>query len=533
MTQLNKDEEKRARTLSLLKDNLEFFGSTCLKIRDKMGMNVPFVLNRAQQYVHKRLENQVKRIGKVRALILKGRQQGMSTYTAARFYHKSIMNCGTTSFILSHQAKTTDPLFSMVKRFQEYLPVEIKPILDSCNKNQLKFAGLSSEYTVGTAGNEDLGRGFTIRLLHGSEAAWYDKTDELETGLFQAVPELPGTEIILESTANGMNNMFYNKCMSALKGEGEYELIFVPWFWQLEYRTKAPLSFSLSSDEMTLKNIYNLDNDQILWRRNKIISLKDEWKFMQEYPMNPKEAFIVSGESFYSKVKLLEARKSNIKSYGFPVIAGVDCARTNDRNVILLRQGRALIHKETYTFNEGENISDIMANNISNVIEKFNVDKVFIDYGSGYGIVDILRGNRYHSIVTPIYFGSAAIEKDRFINKRAEMHFLARDWLEDGEVNVFDDDDFFVDLLAIPNYKEGVTNNKVSIVSKRDIRAKSGFSPDLNDAFVLTFAMPVHNKNTIFNGDHIRPTKKRRMRIKNNFNPNTDLDVFHKDKQLI
>ncbi len=43
-------------------------------------------LNRAQLFIHKRLEDQLKATAKVRALILKGRQQGCSTLIQARYF---------------------------------------------------------------------------------------------------------------------------------------------------------------------------------------------------------------------------------------------------------------------------------------------------------------------------------------------------------------------------------------------------------------------------------------------------------------
>ncbi|MCH7524419.1 MAG: hypothetical protein IIC74_05270, partial [Bacteroidetes bacterium] len=123
---------------------------------NKAGNFISFKFNKAQQHIHARLEEQKKRTGRVRALILKGRQQGASTYTAARFFHKSIFKHGTGTFILSHQAKTTGPLFDMVKRCLKYMPEVLTPEIDTANKNQIKFDELESEYTVGTAGNEDL-----------------------------------------------------------------------------------------------------------------------------------------------------------------------------------------------------------------------------------------------------------------------------------------------------------------------------------------------------------------------------------------
>src|SRR5579859_8161826 len=82
--------EYKRRVRQKLKDDLEHFANKCLRIRTKSGSVEPLVFNKAQKFLHQRLEEQKKRTGKVRALILKGRQQGCSTYVGARFYHKAI-----------------------------------------------------------------------------------------------------------------------------------------------------------------------------------------------------------------------------------------------------------------------------------------------------------------------------------------------------------------------------------------------------------------------------------------------------------
>src|SRR5262249_49531728 len=60
-----------------------------LRIRTKSGAIKTLVFNRAQNHVHAALEAQRQRIGRVRALILKGRQQGCSTYIGGRFHHRT------------------------------------------------------------------------------------------------------------------------------------------------------------------------------------------------------------------------------------------------------------------------------------------------------------------------------------------------------------------------------------------------------------------------------------------------------------
>lgn len=518
MSQLDQSQNDRRKKLQLLRTNLPFFAKTSLEIRTKEGKLEPFIFNRAQLYVHSKLEEQKTRMGYVRALILKGRQQGMSTYTAARFYHQTIFQPESSTFILSHQSKTTGPLFDIVKRYHSNMPLALAPDTDTSNKNQLRFAFpnpkdpdrmLISEYTVGTAGSEDIGRGFTIKYLHLSEAAFYEKTDELETGLFQAVAEAPGTEIIMESTANGIGNMFYRKAMDALSHKGIYQLIFIPWYWQLEYRTPTPPDFIAAPEEEKLKYLYNLDNQQILWRRNKIVSLGKVWKFQQEYPMDPAEAFVVSGESLVDKEKLLEARKSTVVDNNAPIVFGVDCARSNDRTVITARRGRQILWYKVIDNTPGDTgeTSVELANVLEKLIKRWNPKKVFLDFAQGYGTIDLLRSWGYREEVQGVYFGQGASEPEMYLNKRSEMYIAARDWIHDGNVNIPDEDDFFTECAMIPDYKESPTKKKF-MVPKSEIKEKLGLSPDIWDSFILTFAFPVKYDSVIRKGPHQAIKKK-------------------------
>jgi len=69
-----------------LKDDFVHYATKCLKIRTKSGKVVSLELNTAQQYIHRKVEEQRAKTGKVRAIVLKGRQQGCSTYIEGRFY---------------------------------------------------------------------------------------------------------------------------------------------------------------------------------------------------------------------------------------------------------------------------------------------------------------------------------------------------------------------------------------------------------------------------------------------------------------
>src|SRR5690606_30856568 len=267
----------------------------------KSGAVVQFNLNRAQQYIHERLEEQRAATGRVRALILKGRQQGCSTYVGARYYHRTSLSSGIRTFILTHEDAATQNLFEMVNRFHEHVPAHVRPSTRAANAKELLFDKLDSGYKVGTAGTKGVGRSSTIQLFHGSEVAFWPNAESHAAGVLQAVPEEDGTEVILESTANGIGNFFHQKWRDAENGEGDFIAIFVPWYWQDEYRKAPPEGFTPTDEEQEYAELYGLDWEQIAWRRNKIAELKDAALFKQEYPATAAEAFQMSGHDSFIK----------------------------------------------------------------------------------------------------------------------------------------------------------------------------------------------------------------------------------------
>lgn len=497
MSQIEKNltplDAQRKKAFELLQNDLAAFSRLCLKIRDKQGRIVPLVFNKAQLYLHDHLEKQKRTLGFVRAVVMKGRQEGVSTYIAARYFQQTLLNRGTSTFILSHDASSTANLFDMTKRFYDNLPTGMAPGLDTSNKNQLKFTNLESEYKVGTAGNEDVGRSMTIKQLHMSEAAFYDHTDQLETGLMQAVADMAGTEIIIESTANGLGNFFHERAMKGLAQVSLDQLVFLPWYWQEEYRLTPPNGFAPDEAEQSLMQIYGLDLEQVYWRRMKIAGMKGGlWKFQQEFPHTPEEAFLMSGETFYSKDSIMRARKCQNRSPNAPKILGIDCGRNNDRSVFTIRQGRAVIHYEVHKDlrAEGREPTQQLTHIAAAMIDRYGIDKCFIDFGYGHGLVDGLISLGYKKIVMGVDFQQRPLDKVRFLNKRAEMHGVARDWLEEGEVSIPDDNIFSFDLLLIPKEKISPTQ-RMFLPKKEEIKATAKVSPDINDSFILTFAFPV------------------------------------------
>jgi hypothetical protein len=489
------DKEKAIR--QRLKDDFVHYAAKCLKIRlkapklntttNKYESVAPFVLNKAQRYIHDRLEAQIADTGKVRALILKGRQQGCSTYVEGRFYWKVTHHKGVRAYILTHEDDATRNLFEMANRYYDNCPEIVRPQKDSSNAKELDFGLLDSGYRVGTAGNKSAGRSGTIQFFHGSEVGYWPNAEEHAAGALQTVPNQSGSEIILESTANGLGNYFHRQWQKAESGSGDFIAIFVPWFWQDEYISKVDASFRLDDLDTEYKEAYGLTNEQMAWRANKIAEL-GEWKFKQEYPATAAEAFLTNADAVYIEPELvLRARKSSAAPVGAKVI-GVDPAHEGeDRTAIAIRHGRACTRIITY---QGKDTMEV-ASIVVKLIKEEEPQRVFLDKGGiGAGIYDRLKEMGYSNVVTGVNFGESPLDKERYFNKRTEMWGEMREWLKDNPVKIPDSDELHADLTA-PIYEKDDSLSRPRFFSKQYLRSHGIRSPDLADALALTFAFPV------------------------------------------
>ena len=271
---------------------------------------IPFSFNECQKRITESLNKQIAETGKVRAIILKARQQGISTYCAGRVFWKTYFQQHSRSVVMAHDSATSDSLFNMSKNLIRNMKGELQPHELTSNAKEIKLQSPAygdkeaiGSYRLYTAGSPEAGRGTTPTIAHLSEVAFWQHDEKILAGLFQGISQAAGTEVILESTANGAQGEFYRLWKGAVAGENEYLPIFLPWFITPEYRREAPEGMQLDIEEETLQEKYGLDLDQLYWRRLKIAE-GGKLKFQQEYPASADEAFIVSGSNVFNIEKL-------------------------------------------------------------------------------------------------------------------------------------------------------------------------------------------------------------------------------------
>jgi hypothetical protein len=484
---MNSMDEREKAIRKRLRNDFYHYAEKCLKIRTKLGQVQPFQLNAAQEHIHEVIEEQLRTTGKVRAIILKGRQQGCSTYVEGRFYWKVTHRKGVRAFILTHEGEATNNLFELVDRYHENCPALVRPHTGNANAKELSFDRLDSGYKVGTAGSTAVGRGSTIQFFHGSEVAFWPNAETHAAGVLQAIPDAPGTEIIKESTANGLGNYFHREWQLAESGKSEYLAIFVPWYWQDEYKRPVPTDFTLTDEEEAYMDAYRLTLEQMVWRRNKITEL-GELLFKQEYPATAAEAFQMSGhDPFIPAEMAVAARKAAFEGVG-PRKLGVDPARFgDDRSSITYRQGRKVHWVRTY-----EKLSTMqLAGIVRQAIKEVAADQCAIDIGGlGAGVYDRLQElvPETECQLVAVNSGETPIDQVKYYNKRAEMWGEMKEWLAKG-ADIPDSDEMQADLTQIKYSYD--SNSRLKMEKKEDMKKRGLRSPDHADSLGLTFAEPV------------------------------------------
>lgn len=308
-------EARRKATRRRLLEDFQFYASKVLKVRTKDAKIVPFKLNRAQRRFLEAILRQWEETGRVRVIILKGRQMGFSTMVGGFLYWWISQHRATKGIVVTHKGEATTALFDMTKRYHSLVPDFLRPSTQRANSKELRFDKLDSGYMVSTAGADTVGRAETLQAAHLSEVGLWPKlkAKEIMNGLIQAIPNVDDTFIFVESTARGMSGPFYEAWQGAVAGTTGFLPYFAAWFEDVGYTVEVPEDFERTLDEedycARVHKVYgeDLTDGQLMFRRQKI-ALDGPDLFKQEYPTFPEDAFLTSGAPVFNLTKLA-ARK--------------------------------------------------------------------------------------------------------------------------------------------------------------------------------------------------------------------------------
>jgi hypothetical protein len=311
---MNNQKETRIQAINLILKGI-------FKIKNKDGKSVKFIPNKAQILVLEKIKTAWKAGKKARIIVIKGRQQGISTVIQILQLALSITVEGWNAYTMTHNLDLAKDLFeNKIKYAYDKLPEDLKNLLGASKNNvrQLMFSKRDkSAITVGTSG-----RGGTYQSIHISEAGMMSLSTETWNEMIAGTLESgSGADLIIhESTADGGLGLFYEYVNDNID-----DVLFLSWTLQDEYQEEPPsgdVSWykeykTLASDFKLCQDPsdeFNLTNQQFYWYYKKAKQLKEAIKV--QYPLSLQEAFQSTAGCYFNLeiIKKAQARIADISS---------------------------------------------------------------------------------------------------------------------------------------------------------------------------------------------------------------------------
>ena len=204
-----------------------------------------------------------------------------------------------------------------------------------------------------------------------------------------------------------------------------------------------------------------------------------------------------------------EATTRDIDPSTDDVIWGLDVARHgNDRTALAKRQGNTLLEKiKTWKNKDLMETVGIVVSEYEALPYSKRPTEILIDsIGLGAGVADRLQEMNLNCQITAVNVAELPSMQDKYMRLRDELWFMAREWFESRDCKIPEDDVLIAELTA-PSYTF-LSNGKIKVDSKEIMKRKGLRSPDVADAFCLTFATRFGGYNSNRNYKWNRPIER-------------------------
>ena len=255
---------------------------------------------------------------------LKSRQLGVSTISLALDVFWASVHDKLQGALITDTDGNRDKFRILIEQYIESLPRGLRVGIKQHNRNNLVLMnGSVIDYLVaGTRGKKGaLGTSRALNFLHATECSNWGSTDADIANLQASLAEKhPHRLYLWESTARGYGNEWYDMCESAKSDNDVQKLFFLGWFLKEDYSfEEGSPEFarwwdgSLSPEEqeaqeqVTLESRWTITPGQWAWHRyQRTMKILDSGLMSQNYPTTAKEAFIMTGRSFFPLRRIAE-----------------------------------------------------------------------------------------------------------------------------------------------------------------------------------------------------------------------------------
>lgn len=275
--------------------------------------------NECQEDIYETLVKRDREGKKKWFLILKARQLGMSTFVENLGMTLNTIKDKQSMFIMTHEEKSSNNLYAMshytYDNFPDFLKAGQEVVKDNQSMMELSN-GSKLQVMVASPNSKGTGRGQTFTFAHLSEYDWWSgDAPSILAGILSACTK--DSIVFIETTANGCANFkkLWDEANAKIESGDDSGWVtkFYAWWSEPKYRV-AYTGFELNKEELELRDRFNLDLEQIAWRRMQIETVfsGDKILFNQEFPSTPEEAFISSGECIFD-LNSINNRKLDIR----------------------------------------------------------------------------------------------------------------------------------------------------------------------------------------------------------------------------
>ncbi len=192
-------------------------------------------------------------------------------------------------------------------------------------------------------------------------------------------------------------------------------------------------------------------------------------------------------------------------------IGGLDVARFGDDSTVLaVRLGGMPIY-----FDKWQKVDT--AETVRRVIDlyrKRHFDVLCVDsIGIGAGVADMLREKDYFPVYD-VNVAETAGETERFSRLRDELWWKLRDWFYGRKCKLpkIKYIDEFIDDISKVTYDYVKGTERIKVASKADMKVLMGHSPDVADAFMMTFSVGLDDV-----ARDMKPTKVNQQQYTDNY----------------
>lgn len=269
-----------------------------------------------QEIVYEAMQEEWAENGYCKVIILKPRQTGISVWTAASMFHRTIFTPHCFTMIVAQNITTNTHLYNMCLNAYALLPWWMRPeYIYKTKSGAIEFQrvddkertvdpGLGSIIQVSPANQTSgVAIGKTIKNLHLSEVSRYPSDEVYEADI---KPSMNASDAyaVMESTGYGRQGLFYEQWGAAVDGDTDFRAVFIPVYKVRKYYLPIHGEFDLADDEKGFnerakkEEHFEIPDEFWNFRRRGLRGARrtgNKSGFLESYPLTPTEAFQSSG----------------------------------------------------------------------------------------------------------------------------------------------------------------------------------------------------------------------------------------------